>query len=263
MRRSEKLASARPPERSPWAAGAWKTWVSGRSATPRSRQIVASRRRDGEAAGEAGRLLAGPQHLGLDAAEQAAAALGLAPVREGDDDVEALAKQAMQLVLRLGEAARDQRGPLRVEQYAWPLRERVPPGGAPRGRGSSNPSSARRRAPPPGCQTKSGGCVSTGTRSPGTIEARLVVVRERDLGRVGEPLGRRVDRRLVDLAERALRERREGADALDLVAEQLDAERLAAGARKHIDEPTAHGDLATLFDALHALVSGERELLGE
>ena len=63
--------------------------------------------------------------------------------------------------------------------------------------------------------------------------------------------------------QRALRERREGAQRLDLVAEELDADRLAAGRREDVDDPAAHGELAALLDAVDPLVAGERELLGE
>ena len=61
----------------------------------------------------------------------------------------------------------------------------------------------------------------------------------------------------------ALRERREGADRLDLVAEELDPERLAARGREHVDEPAADGELSALVDPLDALVTRERKLLGE
>ena len=73
-----------------------------------------------------------------------------------------------------------------------------------------------------------------------------------------ESLRGRVDRGLVDLAQRPLRERRERADALDLVAEELDPERLAAGGREDVDEAAADGDLAALLDPLDPLVAGER-----
>ena len=56
--------------------------------------------------------------------------------------------------------------------------------------------------------------------------------------------------------ERALGERGEGADVLDLVAEELDTERLATGAREDVDEPASHRDLATLLDPLYAVVTG-------
>ena len=84
--------------------------------------------------------------------------------------------------------------------------------------------------------------------------------RERRLDEVEAPLGRRVDQRRVDRVQRALRERREGADRLDLVAEELDPERLAAGRREDVDDAAADGELAALLDLLDALVAGEREL---
>ena len=72
-----------------------------------------------------------------------------------------------------------------------------------------------------------------------------------------------MDQRRVDRVQRALGERREGADRLDLVAEELDPERLAAGRREDVDEPAADGELAALLDALDPLVARERERLGE
>ena len=70
-----------------------------------------------------------------------------------------------------------------------------------------------------------------------------------------EPLDRRLvqqhlaDRAqpdLGDIAERALAQRVEGADALQLVAEQIEAQRLLAAARKDVDDAAAHGVLARL-----------------
>ena len=49
-----------------------------------------------------------------------------------------------------------------------------------------------------------------------------------------------------DFAERALGERVEGADALELVAEQVEAERALAAAREDVDDAAAHGVLARL-----------------
>ena len=46
-------------------------------------------------------------------------------MRERDDDVEALAEQPLQLVLGLGEPARDERRALRVERERLALRQRV------------------------------------------------------------------------------------------------------------------------------------------
>ena len=63
--------------------------------------------------------------------------------------------------------------------------------------------------------------------------------------------------------ERALRERRERADAFDLVAEELDPQRLATGRGEDVDQTATDGELAALLDALDALVAGEREPLGQ
>ena len=63
--------------------------------------------------------------------------------------------------------------------------------------------------------------------------------------------------------EGALREGREGADALDLVAEELDAERLAAGRRVDVDDAAAKRELAALLGLVDALVAGEGDPFGE
>ena len=91
--------------------------------------------------------------------------------------------------------------------------------------------------------------------------ARLeLVVGSVDLDELAPPLGRRVDRRRLDLPQRALGERRERADLLDLVAEELDPQRLAAGRREDVDQAAADGELPPLLDPLDALVPrrGER-----
>ncbi len=66
---------------------------------------------------------------------------------------------------------------------------------------------------------------------------------------------------LLDRVQRPLRERREGADRLDLVAEELDAERLASRRREDVDQPAADGELPAVVDALDPLVAGEGERL--
>ena len=63
--------------------------------------------------------------------------------------------------------------------------------------------------------------------------------------------------------QRALCEGRERAHLLDLVAEELHPQRLAAGGREDIDDAAADRELAALLDALHSRVPGERELPGE
>ena len=91
----------------------------------------------------------------------------------------------------------------------------------------------------------------------------VVVVPASARSRSSAPLGGRIDRRVLDRVQRALRERRERAHLLDLVAEELDAKRLAAGRREDVDEPAADGELAALVRALDPLVAGERERLGK
>src|SRR5262249_3627221 len=68
---------------------------------------------------------------------------------------------------------------------------------------------------------------------------------------------------VVNRMQRPLRERRERPDLLDLVPEELDTQRLAAGGRKDVDEPAAHGELAAVLDPIDAPVAGEREPLGQ
>ena len=63
--------------------------------------------------------------------------------------------------------------------------------------------------------------------------------------------------------ERTLREGRERANLLDLVAEEVDAERLATRRREDVDEAAPDGELPALVHAIDPLVARERELLGE
>ena len=79
-------------------------------------------RRDGE--GEAGRLRARLEQVDGDAPEEPAAPLGFAEVGEGDDDVEPLAEESLQLVLGLRETTRYERRALGIEGEALPLRQR-------------------------------------------------------------------------------------------------------------------------------------------
>ncbi len=90
-----------------------------------------------------------------------------------------------------------------------------------------------------------------------------LVVRKSHVLEVEPPLGRGVDRDLVDRMQGALRERREGADALDLVAEELDAERLAPGRRIDVDDASAEGELPSLLRLVDALVAREGEVFDE
>ncbi len=92
---------------------------------------------------------------------------------------------------------------------------------------------------------------------------RLAFLAQRRLLQVEPPLGGRIHRRALDLVQRALGEGGEGTHCLDLVAEELDAQRLATGGREDVDQPTADGEVATLLDAVDALVPRECEQLCE
>ena len=91
----------------------------------------------------------------------------------------------------------------------------------------------------------------------------MLVVGQLGRDEVEPPLGGGVDGRLVHRPERPLRERRERADRLDLVAEQLDAQRVAAGGREDVDDPAADRELAAFLHPLHPLVARQGQLLGE
>ena len=85
---------------------------------------AAARRRDGEAELRLGsQRLAGLEQRRVDLAEQRGLPLGLAPMREAHDDPVAGPDEARELVLGLGEAARGDRGTLRLEGVRLRLRE--------------------------------------------------------------------------------------------------------------------------------------------
>ena len=91
-------------------------------------------------------------------------------------------------------------------------------------------------------------------------------VGERRLGEqpvVGIDLGGRGQLDPLGLAERALRERREVADRLDLVAEQLDPRRLILGRGEDVEDPAADRELAAVVDLLDPLVAAAGEQLGD
>ena len=100
-----------------------------------------------------------------------------------------------------------------------------------------------------GCQRDE--VVGTGTSS--SVRPRLHV------GGRAARLARRLQVAALQLGQRALREHREARDALDLVAEQLDAHGLGARRREDVEDVAAHGQLAAVADALDARVSGGDE----
>ena len=65
----------------------------------------------------------------------------------------------------------------------------------------------------------------------------------------------------LGLAERALGEGREPAQRLDLVVEQVDADRALLGRRVDVEQPAADGELAAVLDLVDALVAGGDEVV--
>ena len=198
--------------------------------------------------------------LGLNAPQQALSALRLSTVRERDDDPATLSQHRAELVLGLRKpSCRDGRA-LGLERMSLSVRERVELGDA---------------AEPHALERFVGPDVGDVGRLPDEVRASLEWrdeierthsdLRGSGLGvdEVPTPLGRRVDHRLGDRMQRALREWREHAELFDHVAEELEAERLPSCARKDVDEATSDRDLPALLDALDALVTRENERLSE
>jgi hypothetical protein len=90
------------------------------------------------------------------------------------------------------------------------------------------------------------------------LRALLGGVGKRRLGEqavVGVDLGGRGELDPLGLPERALRERREPADRLDLVPEQLDPRRLILGRGKDVEDAAADRELTAVFDLLDSLLA--------
>ena len=82
-------------------------------------------------------------------------------------------------------------------------------------------------------------------------------VRQQDLA------ARRRPHAVVGHLEAALVRDGEPADLLDVLAPQLDAQRVVLGRREHVDDPAAHGELAALLHHVDARVRGGDQPLGE
>ena len=82
----------------------------------------------------------------------------------------------------------------------------------------------------------------------------------RELAVLGGELGGGRDLDLLRLAERALRERREPAQRLDLDVEHVHAHGAVLGRRVDVQQPAARRELAALGDLVDALVAGRDEL---
>jgi hypothetical protein len=182
-------------------------------------------------------------------------------VREGDDDALTRPHERGELVLGLRQSTGNERRPLslegerlarwkRVQQRRLPERHRLEPLFLPD------------HADLVGLPHE----IGTVRHWPHQIRRdrdRLAVVDERRLDEIQAALDGRIDDRRLDRMECALRERRERAHLFDLVAPELDAERLAAGRREDVDEPAANRELAALVGAFDTFVAGERKRLGE
>ena len=217
------------------------------------------RRRDGEQELRlVGQLPAGLEDARVGPPQQVLCPQRLARVREGDDDPVAAADEAGELRLGLGEPTGGDRRPLCLEGERLALRERVELGRPVERHGLQallRPHAAHlvrlpdevRRAVEDGDEVV-------------RHRRRRVVVGQCGLEQVGDPLGRGIHDRVRDRVQRTLRERREHAHGLDLVAEELDAQRLPARRREDVDDAAADGELAALLRPLDALVPGEREV---
>ena len=109
-------------------------------------------------------------------------------------------------------------------------------------RGSRRPAAARR------CPGRSSGCSSAAISASSRCSAASSAA-----GAISTDVG---------LAERALREGREPAQRLDLVVEQVDADRALLGGREDVEQAAADGELAAVLDLVDALVAGGDEVGG-
>jgi hypothetical protein len=216
--------------------------------------------------------LAGFEDAGLDPAQSALRAVGVTAVGEGHEHAQALADEPAEGILRLGRATGGERRTLSLERERLPERQGLEGGHAldelhhvgfaqvaapPHGRrqgelGDALPTGGHHPLRLPG---HDGACTDELRHEGGQPlgDARLllaVVVDEQPGGRpvVGELLARRLQHGVVELAQRALGQAREHRHALHLVAEQLDADGLAAGGREHVQHVAADGQLAALLD---------------
>ncbi len=211
-----------------------------------------------------GELLAGLHEPRFDPAQEVLRAERFALERKGDDGAEAGPDERAQLVLGFGQAARGDRGALGLEREGLAGGERIELDGVVQRHRLEllfGPDLAHVPGLPDEVRAgRDRWHEVVGNRA---RRIRVLVVVEPQLDEIESPLGGGVDRRRVNRVQRALREGRERADALDLVAEELDAERLATRRRIDVDDPAAKRELPALLGLVDPLVAGERELLGD
>ena len=224
---------------------------------------AAPRRRHGEVQALLGReLVPLLQPADLEPAQEVGRPEGVTAVWERDHDPLAGPDERRELLLGLGETACRDRWPLRLEGRRLTARERIE-----QRRGVVRHGVERLLLPHTfdrlRLEDEVGRTVERRHQVGGDLERLALVSGSRGLGEIETPLRRRVDRRALDGPERTLREGRERANGLDLVAEQLDAERITSGRREDVDDPSANRELAPLLDPLDAFVAREREVLCE
>ena len=178
---------------------------------------------------------------------------------ECDDDAISRLQEPAEVVLGLCKAPRGDRRPLRLERERLPARE-----GFYRAR-AVEPNLVAQLLPPDRARLVDlpDEVAPSDGRHEVVRDVDGVGVLQLEVQRVQPPLGCRVDDGVRESVERPLGEGRERTDLLDLVAEQLHPDRLAAGRPEDVHDPAADCELASLVDALDALVAGEGELLGE
>ncbi len=196
----------------------------------------APRRRDREPElGIRGKRLTRCERRPVDLPQERALPLGLAPVGEGDDDPVPGANEPLELVLRLGDPACGDGRALRLETMRLPLWERIELGRVVQLGGEAllvaDAAHVVRLPDEVGCTIDGRHEIGRRLRRRGIA----FVGTEVRLDEVGAPLGGGIDRRLVGRVERTLGERRERANLLDLVAEEVDTKRLATRRGEHVD----------------------------
>ena len=188
---------------------------------------------------------------------------------ERDDDAIARAHEARELVLRFGQAPGGDRRPLRFELEGLTPRERVQLGRALERDGRKPllvPDGAYLVGLPDEVRGAPDGrneVVGPGRGDPDRWLVLPAVDIVAGTEALGPPLCRGVDGRFRNRVQRPLGERRKRTHLLDLVPEQLHAQRLATRRREDVDDPSPDRELATLLDPVDALVTGVRELPGE
>ncbi len=170
---------------------------------------------------------------------------------KGDDHPKTRADEGVQLALGLGEASGGERRPLSFEGEWLAARQRI--------ERSPAHCEVEPKLVPPQLPDLCRSPDEVGSRGKASCHGFLFG----DVREVGPALRRRKDRRLLEVVERPLRKLREGADPLDYIAEELDAEGLAARCAVDVENSSANCDLPTLFHSLDALVACDHELLGQ